>query len=1132
MNFAKFPRDMKYRVPRAKKYLEFIQPKTRKYTITSNTIESAHNEPGAFKFPTNLSWNPTQIVAFGIHASSFHYFKSTLSVPNNWNISGLDNLEIVINITPNFQVENTWDDTFPAGPEGRVWVNEKLVGAYDNEHNRILLKNLFPSKTRKFDIVLAMFSGRVTALHTIPQFSLNYIDLQTQSLYRDLSVCIDLIEVLKDEDPSKQVLLNAIDAVVLNIDITEELNPLPVIYPKEYIRDPKQFVSQPREKSDILMQYLSQNLIDQTKPSVACIGHSHIDLAWLWPFSVTKHKIVNTFSTQLRLLHQNPNYIFLQSSAQAYKWVEQNIPEQFKEIKNMIKQNRWEVEGSSWVEFDSNIPNGESLSRQILFGKRYFRKKFGVDTKTLWLPDCFGFSASLPSILAAANIEYFITSKISWSEYNKFPYQTFNWVGLDGKSSVLSKFISTPSKWGFSTYNALMTIEEIDRIWKEFNHKNILQDMPLLTFGYGDGGGGPTQKMLDTAYRLSGNSFINNSQNQNEISPLNFLPLPNFPKVKMTKISDLMNSLSSIKQEFPVYDGELYLEYHRGTYTSQAWIKRFHRKFEISLHNLEFLCSLSSLFSTLNLVDNQFIYPKKEIDLLWEQLLLFEFHDVLPGTSVHETYDEIHQKIPSIKEKIHDIKSSALQFIFNLIDRKKFQNPLVLLNSLSWNRSDPILYNEIHSDLNLDNFEVPSFGWTVVENPFESINSNESLTSNDPNPFDLVYKEADFHLSINKPQNKSSVSKINDTYYLKNDFWILQINMNGEIISLFDQKNGRNVQADGQILNKFRLFQDRWDINLYYNEMELPGPKCISIEPIYENNACGVQVFWQFPQVKDHPDISKITQKIILYSTNPRIDFITDVSYYEHHKLLKVDFPVNIRSQTATFEIQFGHISRNTHWNTQFDIAKFETIGHKFVDLSEHGYGVSLINDCKYGYNIHSNIIQLTLIKSSTQPDLIADRLQHFFTYSLIPHKNSFQESRIIQAGYEMNYQIHVSKQYPLSGKINSSFSLLHCSSPSVIIETIKRAEDFENSFVLRVYESYGGHSFNSTIFVSDLFPLKQVKVINLIEDDILLEKDLKLLNFQFDSSKNSFSFDISPFQILTFLLDFEKSNKIEENLK
>lgn len=1047
---------LKLRIPTLSKRLAIIDKHRTRQSVPLTDIQTIADAPYAFACPGDEGdWQPIDLGGEWGGRKQYAYFRAKLTVPDDWTDQ---HLELRIDAERRF-LQSVSNDGFPAGPEGLVFIDGRPVGGLDRAHNSIA----HPFKPgREYDVRWIWFAGRIDNRHRLATCHLAAVDKPTERLYHHVRVARDVVNASAEESVGRERMMRAIEAAIAALDFREHhANNVP----NEVKRDPKRelFYASVPAAVEAFEKTLAELPADPAAPLVTSTGHAHIDLAWLWTTDITRQKNARTFATQLRNLERYDKWVFNQSSPQAYAWLEQDSPELFKAVRKQIDAGRWEAEGATWVEMDTNVPSGESLVRQLLHGKAYFQEKFGIDSKMLWLPDVFGYSASLPQLLRLAGVETFVTSKLSWSQYNRFPHDTFCWRGIDG-SNVATTFISTPQSdvsssdtgWG-ATYNGSITVNEIGHTWREYRQKNHLIE-PLHTYGVGDGGGGPTEQMHETAERLA------------------TWPLPaGMARPNRRAAGKLAAEVAERIDELPVWDGELYLEYHRGTLTSQAWLKRANRKLEIALHNLEWLGVMAAeVGHTLD---------REQIEAVWKDLMLLQFHDILPGSSVHDVYVDARPMVSDAEAKLDEMTAAAIDALVEQIDTTGFDQPVVLFNTLSWPRHDPV---KLPGGDWVDGIDVPAGGWTVIDAGKARVNDEPVV------------------LSVSEDGRK-----------LNNQWWQLTLDDQGRIVELIDREENRSVFADGEVANELQVFHDRsmayeqWDIDLTFESEPLPSPTCESIEVVESNDVrVAVEVVWHMPPIGDDPARhSSIRQRIVMYARDPRIDFETTADWHEHHQLLKVAFPVDVRAAEAAYEIQFGHIRRPTHRNTSWDLAKFECCAHRFVDLAEHGYGVALMNDCKYGHDIHNGVIRLTAIKATQQPDAVADQGEHMFTYSLLPHAGTFQDAGVIRAAAELNNPVIARAVEPSEGDRPRESTWLRAEPAAVVADTVKPAEDGDG-VIVRIYESHGSHATAELTFAS---PPKKVAVVNLLEQT--LESDDRAT---IDEESGVVRLPIKPFEVVT----------------
>jgi alpha-mannosidase len=785
---------------------------------------------------------------------------------------------------------------------------------------------------------------------------------------------------------------------------------------------------------------------EETKPTVIGFGHSHIDMAWLWRLMHSREKASRTFATALHLMRQYPDYRFLHTSPQLYKYLKQDFPDIYRRVKERIASGEWEITGGMWVEPDTNIPSGESLIRQILFGKRFIRQEFGRETDAVFLPDVFGYTWALPQLIRGSGIRHFITSKISWNQYNRFPYDTFMWRGIDG-TEILTHFITTPEYGSKAyTYNGIVDPHEVKGTWDQYKQKDVNDEL-VMAFGWGDGGGGPTKEMLEAGLAMKN--------------------MPGLPRFEFGKLEPFLQRLDArVKPEnLPVWDGELYLEYHRGTYTSQAFIKRANRLAEVLYHNAEWLSAYAdSLLGTAQ-------YPQAALNEGWERILLNQFHDILPGSSIRQVYEDARADYREIERIGREALGRAVRAITERIRLEA--DGLVLFNPLSWPRSGLVAlpWRAEWAGLAL----APGQAAQTVEEDGEK----RILMAAADVPA-LGYKAAAFVPAAEDGVPAES-SIIVEPDRMENAFYRIRLDAHGRLTSVYDKRHRREVLKEGRCGNVLQAFEDRpmnfdaWDIDLYYQE-KMTEIRELTEAAVEERGPLrGVlRLTWRFQR-------SVITQRVTIYRDSPRIDFRTEADWQEKQVLLKAAFPVGIRTNRATYDIQFGCIERPTHWNTSWDYARFEVCAHKWVDVSEGNYGVALLNDCKYGHDVKDSVLRLTLIKSPIEPDETADRGRHVFTYALLPHAGDWREGRVVQEAYELNYPLlFTAKPACPEGDLPAAGGMASLNCSHAVIETVKKAED-DDACVIRVYECMQYRADGIRLRLHR--PIRKAVLCNLVEE-------------------------------------------------
>lgn len=942
---------------------------------------------GNFLRPENADEDPVPFEPFDCktmhwYGPDIHYwFRADVTVPESF-----DGKPLWMHVCT--QIDE-WDDA--KNPQFLLFVDGKVTQGIDMNHRDVLLTRCAKAG-ETYRLELQAYTG---ILHT--EFNLivdlREIDPEIQGLYYDLAVPLQAFPRLEPDGKPRRDL-----EWVLN----DAVNLLDLRHP--YDGNFYQSVSEARA---FLKQALYTDLAGDDDVIATCIGHTHIDVAWWWTVAQTREKVCRSFATVLKLMEEYPDYKFMSSQPQLYYFLKERYPELYEQIKKRVAEGRWEPEGGMWVEADCNLTSGESLVRQFLYGKRFFKEEFGVDNRILWLPDVFGYSGALPQIMAKCGIDYFMTTKLAWNQFNKMPYDTFRWRGIDG-TEILTHLITTlgvgqDEKDFFTTYNGMLHPDAILGGWHRYQQKDINNDI-LISYGYGDGGGGPTREMLETSSRMDKG-------------------IEGVPKVRQafarTYFDELKERVEGNKR-LPTWEGELYFEYHRGTYTSMARNKRSNRKAELHMMDLELLSVLA---------DPKAAYPDAELDGLWHGILINQFHDILPGSSIHEVYEVTKKEYEEMEAQISVLTDERVRALI------REGEGVTVLNTTGFERDDVVELGDCDAEALLDeNGSV----YPVQQTRKGAVAFVKDLPSKGYKTFGKV--------SAGEEKRPFCLSP--DSHALETPFYQVVFDKNGCIGQIYDKENDRNVLKPGEAGNLMRVYEDKpiyydnWDVDIYYTEKfwdvtDLRGFSWVEMGPVRAT----LRLERQFSH-------STITQEIHFYADLRRIDFETTVDWKEHQSLLKVHFPVDVHTDEATFEIQYGNVTRKTHRNTSWDKARFESCGQKWMDVSEGHYGVSLLNDCKYGHSVKDSCIGLTLIKSGTEPNPTTDQEMHFFTYSLYPHAETWKAAGTVPQAFFLNQPALVSK----GGKPGESFSLASLNVPNVVLETVKKAED-DDGVILRMYE-------------------------------------------------------------------------------
>ena len=763
-------------------------------------------------------------------------------------------------------------------------------------------------------------------------------------------------------------------------------------------------------------------------PSAGLIGHSHMDTAWLWTLQETIRKCARTYSNVLALMEEYPEFTFIQSTSFHAEQMRRHYPAIWEGIRRRVAEGRWEPNGGMWIECDCNITSGESMVRQFLKGQRFTQKHFGYRADSFWLPDTFGYSAAIPQILLGCGIRYFLTTKLSWNDTNPFPFDTFLWRGLDG-SEVLTHFNHIHCWPDPGTLISRLLGEEGKelRVQNAIQHKEV-NDWRLISYGFGDGGGGPQFEMIEMARRC--------------------VDLEGCPKAKHTTVSQFMKELERTSRP-PTYAGELYLEGHRGSLTQMHEIKRRHRRCELALRDAEFFSVLAWLEGRAS--------RKQEIDDLYDILLVNQFHDILPGTSIPEVHDRAILEFKHIEHQA-DLLASELGG-----NPAPADDAITAWNTVSWTRSGTIALCNIPAG----RFPAESCSQEVHNLRGERIVLAEGLSL-------PPLSGANIRLASEAAPAKSPFVYHAPT--LETPLLQVRFDEDGFIASLIDKSCGRELRGKGLPLNVLLLGEDvpeawdNWEIDADQELKMIPQRFLLSREVVADGPL-------QFRLRSEYRlgDHSRLRQDMVFFSDSPQIDFETVVDWRGRHQLLKAGFDLSINSLSARHEVQFGHVERATHRNTSIDRARFEVAQHKWSDLSENRYGTALLNDCKYGISVHGSDLRLTLLKGGCHPDPRGDEGTKIFTYSLRPHRGGFSVENVIRPAYELNIPVLVR---PGASTVRTE-PILQIEASNVLLEAAKIAEN-EDGLIFRFYEAERSAAKTRISFG---FPVKQVFLTNLLEE-------------------------------------------------
>lgn len=965
--------------------------------------------------------------------------------------------------------------TFTSGGEGLLRINGISYHGLDSNHCFVPINPLKQGHSLDLEIELMdpepnphdplnqQFIPRRVPISSI-QCQLVLVNRPIRNLLFTITMALEAAELLPEKSLEKDRVMKALSSVLSSLSyVTEDCD------------DEHAGIMEAGEMTkleELLLEALHYDSAGEKSGVMHMVAQSHIDIAWLWPIRETIRKGSRTFSTALRLIEEYPEFHYAQSQPQLYAYVKEHDPELYGRVKEQVARGRWELVGGMWVEPDLNIPSGESLVRQNLYGQKFYMEEFGKRSFIEWLPDTFGYCASLPQILKLSGVDYFMTSKLNWSDTNQFPYDLFHWVGIDGTSivSYLNHGLGEDTR-----------PKEIKEHWEFFRQKTVHQEQMLL-YGYGDGGGGPTSDMVEQIVR-AGN-------------------IPGLPSSKFSTAEAYFRGVDTSADRLPKWYGDLYLEYHRGTYTTQARNKQLNRQMEHLYREAEIW---NSIASHIEVQSDATCTTSAMLEEGWKLILLNQFHDIIPGSSIQEVYETSTAEYANVAQIGMTVRNAGLDQLISKVDTVGEGIPYVVFNSLGWARDAVI--------------RIPLEDGTsaiVVDNNGDILQSQEVVEAEGHCLLTSVTNIPSFgYKTVWVRTQSKDCEKVDDQLAehehielptsWETKIYLLEFNEHGEITRWLDKEERRELLKEGAVANELQFYHDKplewdaWDLDDRYAEQPAGKAKLESFQVIEQGEIRDVLRFhWSWSH-------SSIVQDVILYHGKRSVDFKTSVDWQERHKLWKVAFPVDIVATKATYEIPFGALERSATNNTSWDQAQYEVCGHRWADLSESGYGISLLNDCKYGYDIKESTLRLSLLRAPSWPDHQADVGYHQFTYSLYPHRGSWREAHVVRAAAELNQDVSIAKTLPEVGILPSTDAFFDLQCEHVILETVKLAEDGSGT-ILRFYESSGARE---RIRLTWRQPVAKVLIVN------LLEEELEEAAF----SDGEIVLDIHPYEIKTIKL-------------
>ncbi|QNA75949.1 alpha-mannosidase [Streptomyces sp. So13.3] len=964
---------------------------------------------------------------------STSWFRLEGAVPQNW--VG-QRVEVVIDPGftgegPGFQAEGLVHDAAGVPVKGIHPMNRHVpvtASALGGEPVHLLLEAAAnPAVLHGFAPTLLgdVLTAGDRPLYRFASADLAVLDEQVWHLLLDIEVLSELMGELAPHEPRRHEILRALENMLDALDLHDVRGTAPAARAE-------------------LVEALSRPA-HASAHRISAAGHAHIDSAWLWPLRETVRKASRTFANVTALAQEYPELVFACSQAQQYAWVKEHQPHIWQRIQRAVRDGSWAPVGSMWVEPDANMPGGEALARQLVHGKRFFLDELGVETEEVWLPDSFGYTAAFPQLAELAGVRWFLTQKLSWNQSNKMPHHTFWWEGIDG-TRVFTHFPPV------DTYNSHFAGHELARAVRNFAEKGRAT-RSLVPFGWGDGGGGPTREMMEKARRLRS--------------------LEGSPRVDIEKPAAFFAAAErEYAREAPVWSGEMYLELHRATYTTQAKTKQGNRRSEHLLREAELWATTAALR------DPSYGYPYDDLDRIWKTVLLHQFHDILPGSSIAWVHREARDTYERVREELTGITTAAVRSLGG--------GAPAVLNAAPYGRDEVVeadaagLPDGIGAQRLADGraavaVRVPALG-------------SAPLAGTDPG-----------HTPV-------TVTVSGGTHVLDNGLLRVVVDADGLLASVVDLRaGGREVLAPGTRGNLLQLHPDHpnkwdaWDIDRHYRRRRTDLTAAESVAATATGPLLAVvRTVRAFGS-------SRVRQDLRLRAGSSRLDFVTEVDWHESEKVLKAAFPVDVHADRSASEIQFGHVFRPTHTNTSWDAARFEICAHRWLRVAEPGYGVAVLNDSTYGHDVTRTVhagrtgttVRLTLLRAPHSPDPETDQGTHRFTYALLPGAGT---GDAVAEGLALNLPLRIAGAPAVP-------SLVSADHPSITVEAVKLADDRSGDVVVRLYESRGGRVAGT---LSTAFPVADATVTD------LLERPLRAAERAGDGGV---ALELRPFQILTLRL-------------
>ena len=970
----------------------------------------------------------------------------------------------VLNFTSNWRTMQGSTD-----PQCLAYLDGKILQAIDGNHTELVVAR---------DAV----AGQVHLLHVnaftfderpMVGFQTDMIlrDDRIEALFHDLATAFEVAIRLPQTDARRHAVLERIEQSLYALDRREG-------------QDDALMATLP--EAERIAGEIHSLTADELQPMISAFGHTHLDVAWLWQVKHVRDKTARSFATALTLMDEFPEFVFMYNQPVLFSYLKQDYPELWERVKEKVRAGQFEIDGAMWVEPDVNISSGESLVRQIMHGQQFHMNEFGVTPKCVWLPDTFGYSAALPQILARSGIEFFVTSKLSWNDTDRHPYDSFFWRGIDG-TKVKSQLITaqaTEAEHQKTIYNSKFTVSDILGTWKRYEPK-ALHDEVMICYGHGDGGGGPTRDMVQRGIRMARG-------------------IPGAPRLHMEGLRPYLDRLGAKMDartdDFPIWNGELYLQYHRGTLTSVAKNKANNRNAERAMRELEFAAAMAAAINGVE-------YPRKAIRELWDIVLLNQFHDILPGTSIGAVYDDSDADYATLFAAM-DSTQGPLQSVLNTICPPS-KGQLWLVNFTGQNRDGEFV--EFRTAMDISGAAIRTVSGEAVLQSITRANGDTRFVAPVADIPALGWSAAQVGPAVEVAKSGLNVS---DTH-LENDVIAVRFDENGEISSIIDKSSARELIQPGKRANRLIAYEDKpknydaWDIDHYFEEKSWPLAEMLTKVEVVETGPHRAAL-----RIERRYARSRIVQVVSLLDGQKQIEFDTEVDWQERQTLLKSGFPFDMNVSETRAEIQFGHVKRPSHKNTSWDQARFETSMQRWADMSEPDFGAALLTDCKYGYDAVEQTVRLTLLKGPNVPDPDTDLGLHHFRYALLLHQGEQDVSQVVRAAERFNnpIMVHGIVEKPVKGLLSLKVGLSFASidNADLTLETVKIAEA-EDKVVMRIFEHSSRRSTCRMQFA--------MNVLQVIETDLMES----IPGQSYDIVNNGVSLSFRPFEIKTLKVTFDR---------